>query len=141
MDLKTLKAKLHAANPNLAFEIKDDIAFQVGRQIERIRVSRGMTQVELAAILGTKQSAISRLERGAALPSLSTLKRIANLFGTYVDIKLPDPELTSDRLNEPEFNGLVRSFLTIEDVRPQKQKSREVGTLSAPDANTTLIRR
>ena len=94
MDLKTLKAKLHAANPNLAFEIKDDIAFQVGRQIERIRVSRGMTQVELAAILGTKQSAISRLERGAALPSLSTLKRIANLFGTYVDIKLPDPELT-----------------------------------------------
>jgi len=45
--------------------------------IER-RIQRGMTQAALAKKIGTKQSAISRLESGTYNPSLDFLKKVAD---------------------------------------------------------------
>jgi len=41
------------------------------------RTKKGLTQADLAKKIGTKQSAISRLERGTYNPSLAFLKKIA----------------------------------------------------------------
>ncbi|MBT3249492.1 MAG: helix-turn-helix transcriptional regulator [Candidatus Pacebacteria bacterium] len=41
------------------------------------RLEKGLTQTELASKIGTKQSAISRLESGTYNPSLSFLYKIA----------------------------------------------------------------
>ena len=43
----------------------------------RLRLSKGWTQEELARRLHTKQSAVARLESAGSLPSLSTVKRVA----------------------------------------------------------------
>ena len=52
------------------------------------RIECGFTQEVLARRIGTKQSAISRLERGAANPSLGFLKKIAHALGASVSVSL-----------------------------------------------------
>jgi len=46
--------------------------------LERIRVERGITQVELAELLGTTQGNVSRLLSGGEDIRLSRCQRIAN---------------------------------------------------------------
>ena len=58
----------------------------IGSLIEA-RLKKGLTQKALAERIGTKQSAISRLERGASNPSLSFLKRLAEGLGCRVSIR------------------------------------------------------
>ena len=55
--------------------------------IER-RLEQGLTQVELAKKLNTKQSAISRLERGGYNPSLAFLNRLAKALDSKLSISL-----------------------------------------------------
>lgn len=50
------------------------------------RVRAGLTQAELAARMGTSQSAIARLE-GGAKPSLRTLEKLAQATGARLRIR------------------------------------------------------
>lgn len=52
------------------------------------RKAHGMTQAALAAALGIKQSTISSWERGTREPDLSSLARLAALFGVTTDALL-----------------------------------------------------
>ncbi|MEU2000939.1 helix-turn-helix domain-containing protein [Rhodococcus sp. NPDC019627] len=49
------------------------------------RLEHGLTQTDIAAQMGTSQSAIARLERGDIDPRLSTLERYAAAVGRTVD--------------------------------------------------------
>lgn len=55
-----------------------EIAEMVASEIMRARASVGMTQKQLSEVTGVDQSDISRIERGLANPSLSTLKKLAD---------------------------------------------------------------
>lgn len=50
------------------------------------RIRKGLTQERLARRIGTKQSAISRLERGEYNPSLEFLRKVA--AGLGVELKI-----------------------------------------------------
>lgn len=52
------------------------------------RIETGMTQKELAKKVGTKQSAISRLESGNSNPSLGFLKKVAEALGSTLVLEL-----------------------------------------------------
>lgn len=52
--------------------------------IAQQRKARGLTQAELAERMGMEPESISRFERGATLPSLATLEKLAVLLGTTV---------------------------------------------------------
>lgn len=54
-----------------------DIASSLADSLAAARSKAGMTQKELAQKTGIYQADISRIERGLANPSLSTLKRLA----------------------------------------------------------------
>ena len=63
-----------------------------GHQITRLRIEHGLTQAQLAELVGTKQPSIARLESGETLPSLSFLKRVARALNAHFEIRLvPDP--------------------------------------------------
>ncbi len=51
---------------------------RIGDFVARVRQERGMTQAELAARLGTSQSAINRIEKGRQNLSLETLGRLGD---------------------------------------------------------------
>jgi DNA-binding XRE family transcriptional regulator len=57
-------------------------------QVTRLRILRGLSQAQLAALVGTKQSSIARLERGASPPNLSFLNRVAAALGARVEVRL-----------------------------------------------------
>lgn len=50
------------------------------------RAQAGLSQEQLAAKMGTSQSAIARLEGGKSKPSTSTLKKLADATGTKLRI-------------------------------------------------------
>ena len=60
--------------------------FALARAFIKARIDAGLTQAELADKMHTKQSVVSRLESGKFLPSISTLKRFAEVTGTRLKI-------------------------------------------------------
>jgi transcriptional regulator with XRE-family HTH domain len=54
----------------------------------RLRLARGLTQAQLAALLHTRQESIARLESGSSLPSLSTVRRVADALDADLEINL-----------------------------------------------------
>jgi len=55
------------------------------------RLSQGLSQTEVAARMGTSQSAVARLESGAGDIRLSTLERYAAAIDQVLDWKLETP--------------------------------------------------
>ncbi len=61
----------------------------VADKVSERRQARGLSQRELAELVGTTQSAIARLERGGRPPRIDTLLRIADALecDLVVDLK------------------------------------------------------
>jgi DNA-binding XRE family transcriptional regulator len=57
-----------------------------GYQIARLRIQHGLTQAELAKMIGTRQPSIARLENGSSVPSLSFLQRIADALDARIEL-------------------------------------------------------
>ena len=60
----------------------------LGRLIAGARTAAGLTQTALAATIGTKQSVVSRWERGGDSPRVDTLVRILRACGYDSDLVL-----------------------------------------------------
>jgi HTH-type transcriptional regulator / antitoxin HipB len=67
-------------------------AFRVGVQLQVAREAAGMTQQQVAERMGTKKSAISRLENNAGDVRLSTLQRYAEAVGRRIVIEVAERE-------------------------------------------------
>jgi DNA-binding XRE family transcriptional regulator len=59
-----------------------------GYQIARLRILRGLTQTQLAEMVGTRQPSIARLENGSSLPSISFLQKVAAALDAKIEVKL-----------------------------------------------------
>lgn len=59
-----------------------------GYQISRLRIARGLTQAQLAELVGTRQPSIARIESGKSLPSLSFLERVASVLNARVEVRI-----------------------------------------------------
>ena len=64
--------------------------FAVIEMIIRRRIETGLSQQELAKKIGTKQSAISRLESGTYNPTLSFLQKVSEALNTKLKISLAE---------------------------------------------------
>ena len=61
------------------------------RNIKALRKSLGISQVELARLIGIKQSGVSKIERGIQRPGIERLPILADVLGVTVDELLRDP--------------------------------------------------
>lgn len=57
-------------------------------QLIEARIKKGLTQEDLAKKLGTKQSAIARLESGNVNPSISFLEKLTQALGSKLIIQI-----------------------------------------------------
>ncbi|MHA1251769.1 MAG: helix-turn-helix domain-containing protein [Candidatus Helarchaeota archaeon] len=62
--------------------------FDLIKMIIRKRIEKGLTQKELARKIGTKQSAVSRLESGTYNPTISFLEKVAEALDARLKISL-----------------------------------------------------
>jgi DNA-binding XRE family transcriptional regulator len=63
-------------------------AIELGAVIRQLRLDAGLSQQELAQRAGMTQPALSRLERGGTVPTLTVLDRIANALQATLTITL-----------------------------------------------------
>lgn len=64
-----------------------DRAWNIALQLVALRQARGLTQQQVAELLGTKQQAIARLEDPSyACHSLSTIRKYAQALGATVQV-------------------------------------------------------
>ena len=89
MKLQEHKSIRFQEDPEMAAAYQELIpAYDVARQIIALRNTRKLSQEELAAMIGTKQSSISRLEKATHEPSLSTLEKICEALDARLVIQL-----------------------------------------------------
>lgn len=85
---QSLKGEL-LKNPEFKAEYdKLELRFTIAFQIYGARLSRGLTQTQLAKLVGTKQASIARAESGDYNPSIEFLERIAKALDVPLTLKL-----------------------------------------------------
>ena len=62
--------------------------FKIGMMIKEMRLENGMTQEKLAEKLETKKSVISRMENHSEDIRLSTLQKVASVFGKQLKVSM-----------------------------------------------------
>jgi transcriptional regulator with XRE-family HTH domain len=58
------------------------------KRLEKLRVKKGLSQVEFAERIGVSRQAVWKMESGFMNPSVETLKLIAKLFNVTTDYLL-----------------------------------------------------
>ena len=58
---------------------------KLGNNLKTIRVSKNITQSDLADVLGVDKSFVSNIENGKNNPTLSTISSLAKALGVTVD--------------------------------------------------------
>ena len=58
---------------------------KLGANVRKYRKIAGLTQEELAEIIGCSNSHIGQIENGRGVPSLDTMVKIANALGVMID--------------------------------------------------------
>ena len=61
-------------------------------QVARLRMKRGLTQKQLAKLIGTTQSSVARLESGRTQPRLSFLRKVVEALGGRLEIRIEAQE-------------------------------------------------
>lgn len=83
-----------------------DIGKRVGSKIRLFREARGLTQAQLADILGKSVETVSNFERGKVVTSLHTLDRVARHLGVGIRNFFDEDAL-------PETPEIIRSPAAI----------------------------
>jgi len=86
-ELENLSAKI---DPSTGLEENLVVLVSVAMKVLKARAAAGLTQAEVAARIGTTQSAVARLEAavGKHSPSIATLKRYASALGYRLQVRL-----------------------------------------------------
>lgn len=100
-------------------------------RIASLRKEKGMSQIALSMELNVSQKMISAYENGKSEPSITTLKHIADIFGTSVDyvigytgIRQPLDQIAGLSMSEDECT-LINGFRLL----PEKQKNIALGII------------
>lgn len=87
-NFKTIK-KQALKNKKVMKAYKDlELEFSIIDQIIDKRIKKGMSQMDLALKMGTKQPSIARFESGDYNPTLSFLKKISKALDSKLEIKI-----------------------------------------------------
>ncbi len=103
-------------------------------QLTQARLERGMTQAELAELIGTQRSNISRIESGAQNLTLDMMLKISTALGKDVSLMLTeqekelesryilriyDTELMRFSLKEDGLAGLQANIISVNDLKSE----------------------
>ncbi len=86
-----------------------DMRQLVGRNVRRVRLSKGLTQEQFADRSGFSQQYLSDLERGRRNPTVVTLFELAQALGVeHMELVVPDEEFESELANRAKSKSRSR---------------------------------
>ena len=88
---------------------------QVGINISKLRKLKGMTQMEMADMLGISFQAVSNWERGISMPDISKLGELASIFNVSID-EILDNKRTSE-IAKNLIEKLPVSDIQMEEIK------------------------
>lgn len=74
---------------------------RLGERIKELRTERGLSQLELAALVGVHQTQISRVESGLHGITLATAIDLARALGITVNELIPNDNASETTAQEP----------------------------------------
>lgn len=104
-------------------------------RIRDLRISKGLKQSDLAALIGVRQNTLSTWETGRYEPDMQALRKMASVFGVSIDyivgesdenrlllLAEPQNDKKSSQAAAPKGNGLTEEFARIfEGLTPENQ--------------------
>ena len=88
-DLEKYISKRKKRDPEFAKGFEEGYKeFKIGILLKQAREEAGLTQEQLAKMINTKKTAISRIENHAEDIKLSTIQKVANALGKNLEIML-----------------------------------------------------
>lgn len=97
---------------------------QLSILVKRMRAYAGLSQRQLSSKIGISQADISKIERGIANPSMSTISRIAEGTGTHLTLDFYVEEINAtvettkilqDKINKCSQEAMVLAKIAMED--------------------------
>ena len=82
----------------------------LGMMIASLRKENGMTQLELAEKMGVTDKAVSKWERDISCPDVSSIPKLAEVFGVSVD-ELMQVKADSQDEGKKNFSPLINLIL------------------------------
>ena len=108
----------------MIFELEHGEGINMQEFAERLRetrTARGLTQTRLAEILEVSPRVYNRWERGAAVPRLDTLVKIAEILEVSLDelVGRKEPDHDTLRIRNPELHSLYKEIDRLSDEDQQ----------------------
>lgn len=92
----------------------EDLKEIVSKNIIYLRTNNNLTQLELGEKISYSDKAVSKWERGEAIPDAYVLKKLASLFDVTVDYLLSEHKIKELKRATPHrFNRAVISFIAF----------------------------
>ena len=87
--IEDIKKEAFKKDPELKKAYDDlEVEYSIIAQVIQKRLDKGFSQKQLAEKIGTKQSAIARLESGNTNPSIGFLRKVASALGGKLQISI-----------------------------------------------------
>lgn len=107
-----------------------DCITSVGENIRSIRIKKGLTQKELASLVGKSYSSIQKYEMDLATPPLTVVKKLAEVLGVdkfdiygwngfdlEIQNKEKSPSSKDNELEDPNENHLLSNYRSLNTER------------------------
>lgn len=92
---------------------------QFAARLRQAREARQMTQARLAELLEVDRRVYNRWERGASLPQLDAVVRIAQVLQSSVDALVGLEPPTAPRIHNPRLHALYEQMDSLSDEDQQ----------------------
>lgn len=89
-----------------------DLKDVISKNIAALRTKARLTQVQLAEMLNYSDKAVSKWERGEAIPDVRVLMQIAEIFGVTLDDIVREESVAPQVVPQKKING-KRAFITV----------------------------
>lgn len=96
------------------------------KNIRKLRIEKGMTQRQLAAVLGITQQTINSYENNRSNPGYDLLIKMASFFGVSLDYLILDDHKPDDpgRLNSYYTKDeMTRHIILFRDLPAERKKA------------------
>ena len=94
----------------------------LGERIKEQRKKSGLSQERVAELVGVSRQSVTKWESGQSAPSTENLFKLAEIFGTTVDMLLDIPKESNVKADDQtqELSAQIRYLYRLEEARKQE---------------------